>query len=56
LVVYWTGSKKDKKKVQAETINWIPDEEVMDAIPLRVILPGEEESISYHPDESDSHK
>lgn len=40
LLLYWIGGKKTKKTVQDEARNWIPDE-VVDAIPLRMILPGE---------------
>lgn len=47
LVLYWTGSKNTKARVKATTQEWIPAEEIMDAIPLRVILPGEEESIPF---------
>ena len=55
LLLYWIGGKKTKKTVQDEARNWIPNEEVIDAIPLRMILPGEEESFSFHPEDSDSH-
>lgn len=35
LVVYWTGHKSTKKRVQEETREWLPTEEIMEAIPLR---------------------
>lgn len=37
-----------KKKVQEETKKWIPEEEIIDVMPLRMILPGEEEVISFN--------
>lgn len=52
LVVYWTGSKRTKKIVRAHTQYWLPREDMMDAIPLRVIWPGEEESMTYQADDS----
>lgn len=52
LVLYWLGNKRTKKKVQEETQQWLPNEDVMDAIPLLVIWPCEEESISF-PHEED---
>lgn len=55
LLLYWSGGKKTKPAVQEEAHKWIPDEDILDAVPLRMILPGDEESISYYPDDSDSH-
>jgi hypothetical protein len=53
LVHYWTGGQKaHKKRMFDETQQWIPEASILDAIPLRVILPGEEESISYHQEDS----
>lgn len=47
LVIYWTGHKKAMEKVQQRTQDWLPYEELMDAIPLRVIMSGEEDSIPF---------
>lgn len=47
LVLYWTGHTKAKKKIHVETQNWIPQEGIMDAILLRVILLGVEDIISF---------
>ncbi|XP_078153704.1 uncharacterized protein LOC144548867 [Carex rostrata] len=44
------GNKKTKAKIRQEAKTWIPDEEIMDCIPLRVIFPGEEEAISLQLD------
>lgn len=53
LVMYWTGNKKTKARTQQEARAWIPDEEIMECIPLRVIFPGEE-AMSIQLDSEDS--
>lgn len=47
LVMYWAGHKKFKQTTQEAAQDWLPSEDVMDAIPLRVILPGAEDSIPF---------
>lgn len=44
LVLYWTSHKKIKKQVQEETQVWLPRKDIMDAISLRVIFPGEDDN------------
>lgn len=54
LVVYWTGHKKTKPSLKTAARGWMPTDEMMDAIPLRVIFPGEENSISFHLEDEES--
>lgn len=52
LVLYWIGNKKIKQPLRDNTQHWLPQQETMDAIPIRVVWPGEEESVSSHPDDT----
>lgn len=47
LVVYWTGHTKLKRKVQEKAQEWLPQAEILDEIPLRVMWPGDDESFSF---------
>ena len=43
LIHYWLGSKKTKKEIQEAALAWMPAEEVMEEIPLRVWKPGDDQ-------------
>lgn len=47
------GVRRPKKTVHEEANQWMLNEEVMDAILLRVIWSGEEESMSFHQEDSE---
>lgn len=47
LLHYWLGNKKTKEKTKEEVHKWMPDEETLETIPLRVWLPGDDQLIVY---------
>lgn len=54
LVLYWTGHSKFKKKIQDQIFEWLPQVAILEEIPLRVIWPGDDESVSFHMVQADA--
>lgn len=49
LLHYWLGNNKIKEKTKEHAHKWMPDEEALEAIPLRVWQPGDDQLIIYQP-------
>lgn len=56
LIIYWTGysKKAQKRKVQEEITQWMPDQETIDVIPLRVWFPDDDVIILPQPEENEA--
>ena len=47
-------SKKVKQAVQDETKQWIPEAEILEVTPLRMVVPDDDDVMPVTPTESDS--
>ncbi|XP_078150904.1 uncharacterized protein LOC144546233 [Carex rostrata] len=54
LLYYWTANKRVKKHIQTAAHRWIPEEEILEVEPLRMMFSGDDEVLSNHPTESES--
>lgn len=57
LLQYWLGSKKIKQQVREGAQVWMPTEEMLEQIPIRVWLPGDDQIEPYqHDDPPEEHE
>lgn len=47
LLQYWLGNKKIKVQTKEQAQEWMPDEDALEAIPLRVWLPGDDQMMVH---------
>ena len=47
LLHYWLGVKKTSQQTQVEAYSWMPTEEMLEDIPLRIWVPGDDQLVPY---------
>jgi hypothetical protein len=47
LLHYWLGAKRTSQQIQDEACSWMPTEEMLEDVPLRIWVPGDDQLVPY---------